>query len=54
MATDFLQYFRQPKVNGSLKVGLRSNIPVMLSVATNNPRRLAEPGSHGRRRTGRI
>ena len=44
VAKDFLKYFIQPKVNNEwLKVGLGRNIPVMPSVAKNDPWWLADP-----------
>ena len=44
VAKDFLKYFIQPKVNNEwLKVGLGRNIPVMPSVARNDPWWVADP-----------
>ncbi len=44
VAKDFLKYFIQPKINSEwLKVGLGRNIPVMPSVAKNDPWWFADP-----------
>jgi len=44
VAKDFMKYFIQPEVNNEwLKVGLGRNIPVMPSIAKNDPWWLADP-----------